>query len=86
VDGIEKVRILGEKRSIKAKIVRIHGFSAHADRNELLDWLKEMKAPPKGVFVIHGETESANSFGQFVKEHTGWQVSVPEYQDEIILD
>ena len=86
VDGIKKVRILGIKRSIKAKIVRIQGFSAHADRNELLDWLKELDAPPRGVFVIHGEAKSAKSFGSFVKEQTGWQVSVPEYQDEIILD
>jgi len=86
VDGIEKVRILGEKRAIKAKIVRIHGFSAHADKNELLNWLKEMESPPRGIFVVHGETESAKSFGNFVKEQTGWNVSVPEYQDEIILD
>ncbi|MHC4110688.1 MAG: MBL fold metallo-hydrolase RNA specificity domain-containing protein [Planctomycetota bacterium] len=86
VDGIEKVRILGVKRSIKAKIVRIHGFSAHADRNELLDWLKEMESPPRGIFVVHGETESAHSFGNFVRKQTGWQVSVPEYKDEIILD
>ena len=86
VDGIKKVRILGEKRSIKAKIVRIHGFSAHADKNELLDWLKELDAPPRGVFVVHGETESARSFGNFVRKQTGWQVSVPEYQDEIVLD
>ena len=86
VDGIKKVRILGVKRSIKAKIVRIHGFSAHADRNELLDWLKELDAPPRGVFVVHGETESAKSFGDFVKEQTGWKVAVPEYQDQIVLD
>jgi metallo-beta-lactamase family protein len=86
VDGIKKVRILGVKRSIKAKIVRIHGFSAHADRNELLDWLKELESPPRGVFVIHGETESAKSFCNFVKEQTGWQVSVPEYQDQVVLD
>jgi len=86
VDGIKKVRILGVKRIIKAKIVRIHGFSAHADRNELLDWLKELEASPKGVFIVHGETKSAKSFSNFVKEQTGWKVSVPEYQDEIILD
>lgn len=86
VDGIKKVRILGIKRSIKAKIVRIQGFSAHADRNELLDWLKELDAPPRGVFVIHGETKSAKSFGQFAKEQTGWNISVPEYQDQVVLD
>jgi metallo-beta-lactamase family protein len=86
VDGIKEVRILGEKRSIKAKIVRIHGFSAHADRNELLDWLKEMESPPRGVFVIHGETKSAHSFGDYTREQTGWNVSVPEYQDQVVLD
>ncbi|MBW8039644.1 MAG: MBL fold metallo-hydrolase [Planctomycetes bacterium] len=86
VDGIKKVRILGEKRSIKAKIVRIHGFSAHADRDELLDWLKELEAPPRGVFVVHGETESARSFGNYIREQTGWKASVPEYQDKVVLD
>ncbi|MDH4239950.1 MAG: MBL fold metallo-hydrolase [Phycisphaerae bacterium] len=86
VDGIKEVRILGEKRRIEAKIVRIHGFSAHADRNELLDWLKEMEAAPRGIFVVHGETESARSFGNFVRKQTGWNISVPEYQDEIVLD
>ena len=86
VDGIKEVRILGEKRSVKAKIVRIHGFSAHADRNELLDWLRELEAPPRGVFVVHGETESARSFGNFVRKQTGWNVTVPQYQHEIVLD
>jgi len=86
VDGVKQVRILGEKRSVKAKIVRIHGFSAHADRNELLDWLRELEAPPRGVFVVHGETESARSFGNYARKQTGWQVSVPGYQDQIVLD
>ncbi len=86
VNGIKKVRILGKKRAIKARIVRIHGFSAHADRNELLDWLKELDAPPRGVFVVHGETKSARSFGNYVRKQTGWNVSVPEYQDQIVLD
>jgi metallo-beta-lactamase family protein len=86
VDGIKEVRILGEKRKVKAKIVRIHGFSAHADRNELLDWLKEMEAPPRRVFVVHGETENALSFGNFVRKRTGWNITIPEYQDEFVLE
>jgi metallo-beta-lactamase family protein len=86
VDGAEKVRILGEEYPVKAKIVRIHGFSAHADRNELLSWLTNLKKAPRKVFVVHGETENAKSFGDFVREKTGWDVSVPEYKDEVILD
>ena len=49
VEGIEKVRILGIKRPVKAKIVRVHGFSAHADKEELLGWLKELEKPPLRV-------------------------------------
>jgi metallo-beta-lactamase family protein len=86
VDGIEKVRILGVKRPVKAKIVRIHGFSAHADKEELLGWLKGLEKPPRRVFVVHGESESAKHFGDYVKEQTGWEVTVPAYQDEIIVD
>jgi metallo-beta-lactamase family protein len=85
VDGAEKVRILGSRYPVKAKVVRIHGFSAHADRDELLKWLKELEAPPKGIFVVHGESESAKAFGDYVREQTGWDVSVPAYQDEVVL-
>jgi len=86
VNGEKRVRILGREYPVKAKVVRINGFSAHADKNELLDWLKELKSPPRQVFVVHGETESAQYFGDFVSEKTGWQVTVPDYQDEVVLN
>jgi metallo-beta-lactamase family protein len=86
VDGAERVRILGQKYPVKANVVRIHGFSAHADRDELFDWLSKLKKPPKKLFVVHGESESAQSFADYVREKTDWDVTVPAYQDEAILD
>ena len=86
VDGAKEVRILGQMRDVKAKVVRIHGFSAHADKNELLNWLTKLKKPPKKLFVIHGESDSALNFANYVKDKTGWDVIVPEYQNEVILD
>ncbi len=85
-DGAKEVRILGEKRAVRASVVRIHGFSAHADKIELLGWLKGLESPPRKVFVVHGESESAKAFGEYVKKETGWKVSVPEYLDEVVLD
>ncbi|MHC5076611.1 MAG: MBL fold metallo-hydrolase RNA specificity domain-containing protein [Planctomycetota bacterium] len=85
VDGAEEVRILGSKYPVKARIERIHGFSAHADRNELLKWLQGLEKPPRKVFVVHGESESAKSFGDFVRTQTDWDVMVPAYQDEVTL-
>jgi metallo-beta-lactamase family protein len=86
VDGKKEVRILGPVYPVMAKIVQIQGFSGHADKTELLAWLKVLKRPPRGVFVVHGEAESAMHFRDFLKEQTGWKVHVPAYQDEVILD
>jgi len=86
VDGAKKVRILGKKYKVKAKVIRVPGFSAHADRDELLDWLKELESAPRGVFVVHGETESARAFGNYIRKKTGWEVTVPAYEDEATLD
>lgn len=86
VDGKKEVRILGQMYPVKAKVVRIHGFSAHADRDELLEWLMELEAAPRAVFVVHGESESALEFGDYVRERTGWDVSVPAYEEEVVLD
>ncbi|UCH43880.1 MAG: MBL fold metallo-hydrolase [Dehalococcoidales bacterium] len=85
VDGAKKVRILGKHYPVKAKIAQIHGFSSHADRYELLQWLSELKRPPRRVFVVHGETKAARQFGQFLSQKTNWDVSVPEYGEEVYL-
>jgi metallo-beta-lactamase family protein len=86
VEGEEEVRILGQNYPVKARIAQIHGFSAHADKEELLAWLGSLKRAPRRLFVVHGEAESARHFGEFVHEKTGWDVVVPEFQDEAILD
>jgi metallo-beta-lactamase family protein len=86
VDKAKEVRIFGQKYKVKAKVKQINGFSAHADRNEMLNWLLKFKTPPKEVFLVHGEPESAQAFGKFITEKTGWKTVVPAYEDEITLD
>jgi metallo-beta-lactamase family protein len=86
VNGEKEVRILGQEYPVKARIERINGFSAHADKEELFEWLSGLIRPPRKLFVVHGESESAQHFGDFMRRKTGWQVVVPAYQDEVILD
>jgi metallo-beta-lactamase family protein len=86
VEGEKQVRILGREYPVKARVVQINGFSAHADRDELLKWLSGLKKPPRRVFVVHGEPESAEHFADYIRQKTGWQVTVPAYQDEVVLD
>ena len=85
VEGAEEVRILGQKHRVRARIKQIYGFSAHADRDELMRWLSSLERPRK-VFVVHGEADAAKSFAELIRQRHGWEVSVPNYQDKVILD
>lgn len=81
-----EVRILGQTYPVKANIAEVHGFSAHGDREEILSWLRHIKTPPRKVFIVHGEKESAYAFKDYLIENTGWDVVVPKYQDVVEID
>lgn len=85
-EGAKEVRIFGQNYTVKARVATISGWSAHADREELLRWLSYLKTPPRGVFVVHGESSSAQTFRDYLSDKTGWNISAPIYKDEIILD
>ena len=79
VDKATKVRLFGEEVLVRASIHTIGGLSAHADQAGLLDWLKEFEAPPKSIFVVHGEPESSSVFAECIRDELGWKnVIVPE--------
>jgi len=86
LDKPETVRIFGEEHPVRARIERIGGFSAHADRNELYRWLSSLKEPPRKVFMTHGEESAAIALQQFIAEKTGWDCVVPDYEQEVVLD
>jgi metallo-beta-lactamase family protein len=86
VDGARKVRILGQQYPVRARIAQIRGFSSHADRDELFRWLSGLERAPRRVFVVHGENKVAQRFGEFLREKTGWNISVPEYREEALLE
>ncbi|NOU35850.1 MAG: MBL fold metallo-hydrolase [Kiritimatiellaceae bacterium] len=85
-DQPAEVRIFGEMQPMRARVEKISGFSAHADRDELLRWITMLRKAPRRVFITHGEPEAANAFKKFLTEKTGWNCIVPEYQQEIVLD
>ncbi|MHC5078477.1 MAG: MBL fold metallo-hydrolase RNA specificity domain-containing protein [Planctomycetota bacterium] len=86
VKGTESVRILGQYYPVRARIAQIHGFSGHADRGELFQWISNLETPPKRVFVTHGEEDAARSFATLLREQLGWEVIVPGYGDASVLD
>lgn len=83
VDGAKKVRIFGEEIAVKAGIYTIGGLSAHADRDELLDWLSKFKKKPQRVFVMHGEEDTALGFAKTIQSQLNLDTYVPNSLEEI---
>jgi metallo-beta-lactamase family protein len=82
VDGAEEVKIFGEEFAVNARIYTIGGLSAHADRDELIDWLSKFKKKPQRVFVVHGEEETSLSFAKTIQEQLSLNAYVPSIQEE----
>ncbi|MEP0766672.1 MAG: MBL fold metallo-hydrolase [Fimbriimonadia bacterium] len=85
VDGEQWVRIYGEEVNVKAEIVRIDALSAHADSDEIMEWLSRFKKPPKMTFVVHGEPPAANALRQRMRDTLGWPCCVPYNGDHFTL-
>jgi metallo-beta-lactamase family protein len=85
-NGAPEIRIHGQTHAVRARIERIDGFSAHADRDELFRWISALRRPPRRVFVVHGEPDAANAFAARLRADLSWPVSVPAYLDEALLE
>jgi metallo-beta-lactamase family protein len=68
VEGEKTVRVAGEEVNVKAKLHTINGFSAHADRRDLLAWAKQFRTDPL-FFITHGELESAQGLSRTFEEN-----------------
>ncbi len=84
-DGARKVKIFGDEFYVRARIESASGFSAHADRSDLLDWVAAVKENLKGVFVVHGEEKSSLAFAEALRAAGSFSVMVPELGETILL-
>ncbi|WP_426496141.1 MBL fold metallo-hydrolase RNA specificity domain-containing protein [Leptospira interrogans serovar Australis] len=60
-DGNHEIKIYGKFYKVKAKVCSLEGLSSHADQNEILHWLGELKRKPEKVFIVHGEKGSSDA-------------------------
>ncbi len=77
-DGEKDVTIFGEKIHINAEIYNLDGFSGHADKDGLLEWVSGFEKPPRKIFLVHGEQDSKDAFAYAVKEKLGYECVVIE--------
>jgi metallo-beta-lactamase family protein len=86
LEGAKEIRILGQTLPVKARVAKINGFSAHADRKGLDRWLDGYKKSPRRLFVTHGDADVAAKYAERTRQERGWTVEVPEYLEVWDLD
>lgn len=85
VGGARSVRIHGEDFPLNAEVMQLDAISAHADADELVDWLRGMPGPPRRVFVTHGEPAASDALRARISLELRWNVEVPEFRDQVDL-
>ncbi len=83
--GAAELTIFGERVPIRAEVLQLPQFSAHADEAELLDWLAGLATPPARVFVNHGEPGAADALRHQIERRFGWPCTVPAEGDRAEL-
>jgi metallo-beta-lactamase family protein len=78
------MKFLNKTYPLKARVVKLDGFSAHADKNEMLRFLKESNLNIKRIALVHGEEDQSLAFAKDLKE-AGYAVDVPRKGETIAL-
>lgn len=86
LEGKPEVRIHGRVLPVRARVTKINGFSAHADRKGLARWLDGYRTPPRRLFVTHGDADVVAKTAEGIRRARGWTVEVPEYLEIWDLD
>lgn len=81
LEGAKLARIYGDEIPVRAEITEVSQFSAHGDRGEIVRWLSGFTAPPKQLYLVHGDPPAAQAFRGTVQQQLHWPVTIPAYMD-----
>lgn len=79
LSGAKRVKIHGMEVPVNAEIVSLQSLSAHADRPELLSWLRKCPRLPKRLYLVHGEPIASHALKKAVEEELHWSCALPEF-------
>jgi metallo-beta-lactamase family protein len=79
------LKVLGKEYPLKATVTRIDGFSAHADRDEMLRFLKNANLKVKRIAVVHGEEAQSTAFADILRT-AGYHATVPRHGESLYVN
>jgi metallo-beta-lactamase family protein len=80
-----EVPIFGEKYKLRCRVEVLNEFSAHADRNDLVNWASAGKDRWQKVFIVHGEESASLALADSFREVGLKNVVVPEFGQSFTL-
>jgi metallo-beta-lactamase family protein len=85
LEGAPTLRMHGMDVPVRARFISVEGLSAHADANELLQWVQSGPTRPRNIFLTHGEPEAASALSQKIAQ-LGLPVTIPQLSDVFGFD
>ncbi len=85
LEGAHEIKLFGKYVPVKAKIEHLESLSAHADQNELLSWLADIKNIPENIFLVHGEPMAFDAFRVKIRDTTGWKAQIPKLYETVTV-
>lgn len=85
LNGAEAIKIHGEYVPLRAEVAALDNLSAHADYEEIIEWLKHFRAPPRQTFITHGEPAAADALRHHIEEQLHWNARAPDYLEKVVL-
>jgi len=85
IEGATELRIHGASVPVRARIAKLNSMSGHADRSEILRWLKTLPASPRRLMLVHGEPGPMDALKATIKSELGWNAETPQHQQTVAL-
>ncbi len=71
LEGERELKIEGRRLEVRAGVEVLEGLSAHADRDELRQWLATAPVPPRQVWLVHGEPAARSALAEALRADRG---------------
>ncbi len=85
LDGARALKMYGQYVPVRAEVLGLNEFSAHADANDLIGWLRSAPRPPQTCYIVHGEPASAQALASLIQSQLGWCAVVPQHAERVLI-
>ncbi|MER6475580.1 MBL fold metallo-hydrolase [Streptomyces filamentosus] len=84
VDGVRTLKMFGEYVPVRAEVADVPHFSAHADADQIVGWLRNAPAP-HAAYVVHGEPAASATLRDRLDHELGWTAVVPRSGETVLV-